>query len=167
MSETSPAERAPKRETEFSKGLRADVAIVGAGVIGCSLARELAGRGRDVLVIDRRHPGAEASSAAAGLLSPQNEALRPSPFFELGMESRALHASLAEELAAETGIAVGYRRCGILRCTFAEGGGLLRELGWQAEAELGLEVLDVSAAAARSRGRVSPHLRESLFFPNE
>ena len=44
-------------------------AIVGAGVIGCAIARELAraGAGR-IVVIDRAKPGAEASSAAAGLL---------------------------------------------------------------------------------------------------
>lgn len=167
MREPGLADRVPKRETEFSTGLRADVAIVGAGVIGCSLARELAGRGRDVLVIDRRHPGAEASSAAAGLLSPQNEARGPSPFFDLGLESRALHASLAEHLASETGIDVGYRRCGILRCTFAEGGRLWRGFGWQAEADLGLEVADAGLATSRSGGRVSSQIRESLFFPNE
>jgi glycine oxidase len=136
-------------------------------VIGCSLARELAGRGLDVVVIDRRHPGAEASSAAAGLLSPQNEARGASPFFDLGLESRALHASLAEQLTSETGVDVGYRRCGILRCTFAEGGRLWKEFGWQAEAALGLEIADAEAAASRSGGRVSSQIRESLFFPNE
>jgi len=167
MTESDSADRVPRREIEFPEGLRADVAIVGAGVIGCSLARELAGRGRDVLLIDGRHPGAEASSAAAGLLSPQNEARESNPFFDLGLESRALHASLAEQLASETGIAVGYRRCGILRCTFAEGGRLRREFGWQAEAALGLEFADATAAASRSGGRVSAQIGESLFFPNE
>ncbi|HEX7253847.1 MAG TPA: glycine oxidase ThiO [Thermoanaerobaculia bacterium] len=167
MREPGPIGDVPEREIEFPTGIRADVAIVGAGVIGCSLARELAGRGREVVVIDRRHPGAEASSAAAGLLSPQNEARGRNPFFDLGLESRELHASLAEELAAETGVAVGYRRCGILRCTFAEEGRLWREFGWQAESALGLEVADRAAAASWSAERVSPHVSESLFFPNE
>lgn len=51
-----------------------DVLIVGGGVIGLSLARELrkAGFG-NIAVIDRRTLGREASYAAAGILSPQAE----------------------------------------------------------------------------------------------
>jgi len=45
----------------------ADVIVVGAGVVGLSAARALAGEGRRVLVIERRRVGEEASGAAAGL----------------------------------------------------------------------------------------------------
>ncbi len=55
----------------------ADVAIVGGGVIGLALARELSSRGADVVVIERGRTGEEASSAAAGLLSAQADALAP------------------------------------------------------------------------------------------
>ncbi len=58
-----------------------DVIIVGAGIIGVSLALELRERGATVLVLDRGEPGAEASSAAAGMLAASDPetppALRP------------------------------------------------------------------------------------------
>ena len=94
----------------------ADVAIVGGGLIGCALARELAGRGASVTVIERADPGSEASSAAAGLLAPQAEGLEPGPLFDLALESRNLYERWVTELFEETRLDVGYRRCGILRC---------------------------------------------------
>ena len=49
---------------------RADVAIVGGGIMGSAIALRLAQRGLRVTVIERGIPGAEASSAAAGILGP-------------------------------------------------------------------------------------------------
>ena len=76
----------------------ADVVIVGGGVIGCALARELALRGAAVTVIERAEPGAEASGAAAGLLAPQAEGLARGPFFDLALES---DPTLLEPLTVE------------------------------------------------------------------
>ena len=64
----------------------ADVAVVGGGVIGLALARELSSRGASVQLIERGRTGQEASSAAAGLLSAQSDANTPSPFFDLARE---------------------------------------------------------------------------------
>ena len=50
---------------------RADVVVIGAGIVGCSIAWRLAQAGRRVVLLDRAEPGAEASSAAAGLLQPE------------------------------------------------------------------------------------------------
>lgn len=47
-----------------------DVVIVGGGVIGLSLAWQLAGQGRDVTVLDKQQTGREASWAGAGILPP-------------------------------------------------------------------------------------------------
>ena len=63
-------------------------------------------RGR-VTVVERGIPGAEASSAAAGILGPQMEAEGPGPLLDLGLASRALYPSLAAELREATGIDVG------------------------------------------------------------
>src|SRR5580658_8221327 len=49
------------------------VAIVGGGVMGCSVAMSAADLGADVVVLERAVPGAEASSAAAGILGAQVE----------------------------------------------------------------------------------------------
>jgi glycine oxidase len=51
----------------------ADVAIVGAGLIGLALAAELAERGAVVTVYDRSEPGRGASWAGAGMLAPYSE----------------------------------------------------------------------------------------------
>src|SRR5437899_6362204 len=50
-----------------------DVVIVGGGIIGGSIAFELAQEKLRVLVLDRQAPGQEASWAAAGMLSPSPE----------------------------------------------------------------------------------------------
>ena len=94
----------------------ADVAVVGGGVIGLALARELSSRGANVTVIERGRTGQEASSAAAGLLSPQSDATAPSPFFDLTRQSRDLYPGWSEVLAEETGVSIGWRRAGVLRC---------------------------------------------------
>jgi len=75
-----------------------DVAVVGGGVIGLALAREVSSRGASVMVIERGRTGEEASSAAAGLLSPQSDAVGPSPFFDLARESRDLYPDWAAAL---------------------------------------------------------------------
>ena len=52
---------------------RAEITIVGAGVMGLSLAFELTARGRDVLVLDRGDLAGTATPAAAGMLAPVAE----------------------------------------------------------------------------------------------
>ncbi|HEY2367462.1 MAG TPA: FAD-dependent oxidoreductase, partial [Polyangiaceae bacterium] len=50
------------------------IVVIGAGVMGCSVALALSERGaREVIVLERAVPGAEASSAAAGILGAQIE----------------------------------------------------------------------------------------------
>lgn len=56
-----------------------DVIVVGAGVMGLSLALALAQRARRVLVLDRSAPGREASAATAGTLAVQNKPLASIP----------------------------------------------------------------------------------------
>jgi len=75
-----------------------DVAIIGGGIMGSAVALRLAQRGIEVTVIERGIPGAEASSAAAGILGPQMEADGPGPLLDLGLKSRALYPALAAEL---------------------------------------------------------------------
>src|SRR6185295_7852403 len=99
----------------MSKDLNvADVAIVGGGVMGCAVALRLAQRGLSVTVVERGIPGAEASSAAAGILGPQMEATGPGPLLELGLRSRALYPALASELKEATGIDIGYVKSGVI-----------------------------------------------------
>src|SRR5207245_7184686 len=95
-----------------------DVIVIGAGVQGCAVALRLAQAGRRVVVLERAVPGAEASSAAAGILSPGVEAEEPGPFHQLCAASLARYRAFAEELERLTGISVGYRAGGTLQIAF-------------------------------------------------
>lgn len=56
----------------------ADVAVLGAGMVGVSAALHLQQRGRSVVLIDRRGPGEETSYGNAGII--QREGVVPYPF---------------------------------------------------------------------------------------
>jgi glycine oxidase len=89
------------------------VLIVGAGIMGSAIARELAHRGCSVRVLEKSIPGAEASSVAAGILAPHVEH-DDGPLRALGIASRDAYESLAQSLREETGIDVGFVRSGVL-----------------------------------------------------
>jgi D-amino-acid dehydrogenase len=55
-----------------------DIIVLGAGIIGASVAIQLQRRGRNVLLVDRREPGRETSYGNAGII--QREAVRPRAF---------------------------------------------------------------------------------------
>ncbi len=85
---------------------RADVVVIGGGVIGCSIAYHLARSGRsDVLLLERRQITSGTTWHAAGLIGQ----LRPS----INMTNLARYTrELYDALEDETGQATGYRRCG-------------------------------------------------------
>jgi glycine oxidase len=111
--------------------MHSDVIVVGGGLMGCSVAYRLAKDGAQVTVLERSIPGAEASSAAAGILGPTVESFDDAFALQLGRRSRELHAELAEELDEQFGVDVGFRRCGVVKVAFDENE--LDELGRQAE----------------------------------
>jgi len=145
------------------------VVIVGGGVIGTSLARELAGRGVSVTVIERAEPGAEASGAAAGLIAPQAEGLPPGPLFDLAIASRELYPRIAAELERETGIDVGWRRKGILRGEPDAGAApdLEGRFAWQRERGLRVERVDARGVRDLTAGLASSQIRDGVFFPED
>jgi len=88
--------------------LQADVAVIGAGVIGLGIAHEARRRGRSVALIDP-HPASGATFAAAGMLAPVSELhYQEEDLLELMLESSRLWPSFAEGLHAGGGDS-GYR----------------------------------------------------------
>lgn len=119
-----------------------DVVIVGAGVIGLSLALRLRAAGLSVCLVERGEVAGEASTAAAGILSAQAESHEGGPLFELMLRSRALYESWARELGDETGIDVGYRRCGVLMLDEpTDAAALASRAAWQRALGLRVEIL--------------------------
>ncbi len=94
-----------------------DVIIVGGGIIGLSLARELRKRSASVLVVERGMPGREASHAAAGMLAASEGELPPA-LQPLAQASFRMYPDFVHELQDETGVDVDFRREGAL--VFAE-----------------------------------------------
>jgi glycine oxidase len=145
----------------------ADIAIVGGGVIGLAIARELAQRGvRGVLVIERSNLGAEASSAAAGMLAPQAEADSADDFFRLCCQSRDMYPAFARSINEETGIDIELETSGTLYLAFTEEdeSELAKRYEWQARAGLAVEKLSAECAKLLEPS-VSDSVRAALKFP--
>jgi glycine oxidase len=89
-----------------------DVIIIGGGVIGLTLACDLAGEGVAVAVLDQGPLGQESSWAGAGILPPGNPEGAETPEARLRAASHVLWPTLSDVLRDETGIDNGFRRCG-------------------------------------------------------
>ncbi|HXV85766.1 MAG TPA: glycine oxidase ThiO [Gemmatimonadales bacterium] len=110
-----------------------DVVIAGAGVVGASCARALAGSGLAVAVLDPDSLPGAATVASAGLLPPLVEARADDPLLGLSIRARDLYTELAPALAAETGRDIGLWTEGILQVAFseAEANALMGGVAWQ------------------------------------
>jgi glycine oxidase len=96
-----------------------DVAIAGGGLIGGSIALELARAGLRVGLFDRQEPGQEASWAGAGILSPAPESAAMISLVPLGKASMAIYPEfvrMVEEISAQS---TGYRPKGTLQALFS------------------------------------------------
>ena len=146
-----------------------DVLIIGGGVIGLSIARQLRKKGaKKITVLERGVAGREASYAAAGMLAPQAETEEINDFFRLCAESNILYRSVAAELFDETGVDIELDRNGTLYLAFTDEDvkEIRHRFAWQKKA--GLEIEHLSAEAVRKlEPFVSPDVREALFFPND
>lgn len=92
-----------------------DVIIVGGGIVGMAVARNAAHRGLRVRVLDRDRPGAGATGAAAGLLSPLSETSEAGPFLDAGLASLRLYPAWVEHLRGETDVDPWFRPDGKVR----------------------------------------------------
>src|SRR5687768_103309 len=124
-----------------------EVIVVGAGIIGCSVARELARRGARVRMFEARTIGAGATQASAGILAPYIEAHDRGPLFDLGLRSLAMYDAFVGDVAGESGLPVEYRRCGTLEV--AVDAATAERLRYAAQCEPALQWLDASAARGR------------------
>ena len=145
-----------------------DVVVVGAGLQGCSVALRLAQAGARVTVLERSIPGAEASSAAGGILSPGVEALDPGPFYALCKASLDRYEAFARDVEERSGLWVEWRRNGTLEVALdADHATLLAARAEKLEkAGLPVEVLDDQELRALEPA-VAPSARGALYFREE
>jgi glycine oxidase len=144
-----------------------DVVVVGAGVIGCAVAFELARRGASVEVVDARPPGMGATQASAGVLAPFLEAQPGTPLFDLTARSLDLYDDFITHTSSASGIAIPYRRTGTIEIASTPAG--LDRLRAIAAALDGLGIAHelLTAAEAHAEEPQAAHdLAGGLFIPS-
>jgi glycine oxidase len=121
-----------------------DVIVIGGGVIGLSLARELAGR-KSVLLLDRGATGQGTSRAAAGMLTPLSEADDQGPLFQLSRSSHAMYDAFVCDLESETRLDCGYSKEGLLALASTDdsAAALRGRYEWQKKAGFKVELLSI------------------------
>ncbi|MFZ3265270.1 MAG: glycine oxidase ThiO [Terriglobales bacterium] len=95
-----------------------DAIVIGAGIIGLSLAIELNKRGMRVLIVDKGEPGREASWAAGGMLADFPLEM-PAGLAELAAASARMYPEFVHELEDESRMKIDLRSVGTLVLTDA------------------------------------------------
>lgn len=89
--------------------------IVGGGIIGLSLAWELARRDREVMVLEADQAGQGTTWLGAGMLAPSAEiGFEEWELYQLSSHSSMLWRGFADDLQRETSVDVDYRTDGTL-----------------------------------------------------
>ena len=146
-----------------------DVAVIGAGVIGLSIAWRLAAAGLTVTVFERDHVGSGASLAATGMLAAATE-LEPggADLLALSLESQALWPRFRDELEHDAGIDLDYRDEGTLEIALGrdEVEKLRFRYDLQARAGLATQWLDGASVRAREPA-LRPSVTAGIFAPRD
>lgn len=95
-----------------------DVIVVGAGVVGCTVAYDLSKSGARVRVLEPRAPGQGATRASAGILAPYIEGHGSSLLRDLGKRSLDLYDDFIAALRADSGRDLLYQRNGTFELAF-------------------------------------------------
>jgi glycine oxidase len=145
-----------------------DAVVAGGGLIGASIAFELAAEGLSVALFDAQHPGREASWASAGMISPAPENFEMASLLPISMASVRLYPDFIQRVEELSGRTVGYRKDGALdlllngteQAELDEILTLHRSAGLRAEALSGPEAREIEPA-------LTGELRAAIHRPDE
>jgi glycine oxidase len=145
-----------------------DVLIVGGGIIGLSLAQELALQKLGVTVLERGKIGQEASSAGAGILAPRADMEEAGPLAQLLLASRKIYPEFVKQVSARSGVGIDFRISGLLSVALNLEQQAELDQKRQQQTELGLEVQSLSREETlRMESALNPELLSALYFPEE
>jgi len=145
-----------------------DVAIAGGGLIGGTIAFELARAGLQVALFDRQQPGEGSSWAAAGILSPAPENAGMISTVPLGRASLQLYPEFVATVEEISGQSVGFRARGTLEALFPNNAQEKLSTIIALHHGLGLKAEPVSADDAREmEPALSPEVEAAVFRPEE
>jgi glycine oxidase len=148
-----------------------DLAVLGGGIVGLSVAWSARRLGMSVVLLERGELGGGATHVAAGMLAPVaevefGEAGRR--VLDLGVRSAGMWPDFAAELEQASGIDVGLRRTGTLVVARDEDEAreLERQLAFRES--LGLHAVRLRASEAREREpALAPTVRLALEAPDD
>jgi len=155
----------------MAESKRADVVIVGGGIIGMAIAWRACQRGMSATVLERDAVGQGTSRVAAGMLAPVvevefGEAGRR--LLDLGMRSAQLWPAFASELEACAGASLGLMRTGTLLVARDEDDARQLERQLAFRRSLGLAVTRLRPSEARDREpALAPTMRLALEVPDD
>jgi glycine oxidase len=145
-----------------------DVAIVGGGVIGSSIAFELASEKLSVVLLDRQQPGHEASWAAAGMLSPGPDSADAPALTPLSIESFRLYPEFITSIEAASGRSTTFLRQGTLQVFPGPHAEAESEKMAAEYRKFGLQIEPISLDAARKlEEALGPAVRAAAWIPEE
>src|SRR6202000_3196084 len=145
-----------------------DVAIAGGGIIGCTIAFELAGPGLRVIVLYPQEPGCEASWAAAGMLSPGPDSPDALPLVPLAKESMRLYPEFIASVEELSGKTIGFARNGVIEVFNAPHGESERDKMVAQYQALELAIEAITAEMARkAEPALGQAVRAAAWLPQE
>jgi glycine oxidase len=136
-----------------------DAVVAGGGLIGASIAMELAEAGLKVGLYDAREPGREASWASGGMISPAPENPGMIPFMPISLASVALYSEFIRKIEELSGKDVDYRKSGALDVILE--GDAERELSTVIALQHGVGLRAEAISAERAR-EMEPSLNEDI-----
>jgi glycine oxidase len=152
-------------------GSAVDVAILGGGIVGLSVAWRARAAGMSVAVFERGEIGGGATHVAAGMLAPVAEVefgTAGRGVLDLGLRSAAMWGAFATDLETASGTCVGLRKTGTLVVARDEDEAreLERQLAFRAS--LGLRATRLRASEAREHEpALAPTVRLALHAPDD
>ncbi len=132
---------------------KADVIVIGSGVIGSSVGYNLAKRGAKTLILEEKTLGCGASSACDGFVILQSKS--PGPHLTMALASEILYRTLSEELDYD----IGYTHCGGMIIIERDEELEAMKIFMSKQKDLGLDVSLISGDEAR---RIEPALSKHI-----
>lgn len=136
------------------------IIVVGAGIVGASTAYQLAKRGAEVIIVDRKDKG-QATDAAAGIICPWLSQRRNQAWYRLAKEGARFYPSMIAELEQSGETNTGYARVGALSIHTDKEKLLTLEKRALTRKEDAPELGDISTLSADETKALFPPLGES------
>ncbi|MFB3164437.1 glycine oxidase ThiO [Neobacillus sp. 179-J 1A1 HS] len=145
-----------------------DVAIIGGGINGASIAYQLSKIGRKVIIIEKNQLACQASSAAAGMLAAQAELEQDGPLYQMALESQKMFSDLSSELFEYSGVDIEYVNKGLLKIAESEEIALevKKQVTFQRKWDPAIKWLDTKELR-EMESSLSPSLAGGMYLPND